>query len=409
VQPSDRQRRVTARIRVARAAGRLAGRAARIAGGKGTVMPGATALKLAPSVLEVLIRDRRTCFVSGTNGKTTTTAFIAAALGPTTVTNRDGANLPAGWVTALLDAPAGAPTVLEVDEAYLPHALSLAPAAVVVLLNLTRDQLDRHNETRMLSQRWRDALELAPTARVVANADDPLVVYAAAGSPIITWVAAGAHWQDDATTCPQCGALLNWLDREWQCHSCGLKRPQTQIEPLDSSVRLQLPGRANRANVAMALGAAAALDIDQSAALDAMVRLTSVSGRYARHRTNGHDVTVLLAKNPAGWIETLDVIDDLLGDGPGTVVVAINAHGPDGRDPSWLWDVPFEQLAGRNVIASGERATDLAVRLDNAGVEYRKDVRAPLAAVAGAPEDPVIIAATYSNFLSVSRELAKRA
>ena len=65
---------------------------------------------------------------------------------------------------------------------------------------------------------------------------------------------------------------------------------------------------------------------------------------------------------------------------PTLIVVAINARGPDGRDPSWLWDVPFEQLAGRNVIATGERATDLAVRLDHAGVEYRKDTRAPLVA-----------------------------
>ena len=63
---------------------------------------------------------------------------------------------------------------------------------------------------------------------------------------------------------------------------------------------------------------------------------------------------VLLAKNPAGWVETLNVIDDLLPEGRGTVVVAVNARGPDGRDPSWLWDVPFEQLAGRKVIATGE-------------------------------------------------------
>ena len=69
---------------------------------------------------------------------------------------------------------------------------------------------------------------------------------------------------------------------------------------------------------------------------------------------------MLLAKNPAGWCETLDVIDELLPDRTGTVVVAVNARGPDGRDPSWLWDVPFEQLAGRAVIATGERATDLA-------------------------------------------------
>ena len=102
------------------------------------------------------------------------------------------------------------------------------------------------------------------------------------------------------------------------------------------------------------------------------------------------------------------MIDVLLPDHSGTVVIAINAHGPDGRDPSWLWDVPFERLAGRKVIATGERATDLAVRLDCAKVDYTKDTSPPIEAARRAPEAPIVIAATYTNFLAVSRELARR-
>jgi UDP-N-acetylmuramyl tripeptide synthase len=157
----------------------------------------------------------------------------------------------------------------------------------------------------------------------------------------------------------------------------------------------------------MATTAANLLGMPIDRALAEIAGLRDVSGRYARHHVNGHDVIVLLAKNPAGWCETLDVIDELLPDHSGTVVVAVNARGPDGRDPSWLWDVPFEQLAGRAVIATGERATDLAVRLDHAGVEYTKDTRPPLTAAGSAGADPVVIAATYTNFLAVSRELAR--
>ncbi len=367
-------------------------------------MPGATILKLDPTALATLLGGRRACFVSGTNGKTTTTALIAAASGNDTVTNSDGANLPAGWVTALLDADPHAPAVLEVDEAYLPRALQHAPAAVCVLLNLTRDQLDRHHETRQLAQRWRDALETSPDAPVVANADDPLVVYAAGTAKKVTWVEGGAAWRDDATTCPACGALLEHDGNDWSCPGCGLHRPAPDVtQDIAQRVQLALPGRANRANLAMAAGAAMAMGLDLDRSLAAMANVRSVSGRYARHRVDGHEVTVLLAKNPAGWIETLDVINQL----PGTVVVAINAQGPDGRDPSWLWDVPFEQLADRTVIATGERATDLAVRLDCAGVTYTKDTRDPLVAATRAAEEQVIVAATYTNFLAISRELAK--
>jgi UDP-N-acetylmuramyl tripeptide synthase len=380
------------------------------------VFPGYIALRVMPDLVSTLLVDRPVCFVSGTNGKTTTTAMVAAALGSGTATNHDGANLPAGWASALLAAEPTAPAVLEVDEAYLPAALDAAPTALAVLLNLTRDQLDRHSETRMLAVRWREALTVHPEVRVVANADDPLVAWAAGAVSNVTWVAGGGEWHDDAAACPACGSLLDRDGSNWSCPACGLRRPQPTITPgpatlnvagVDYPIRVALPGRANRGNLALATAAANALGIPIDRALAEIAGLREVSGRYARHRVNGHEVVVLLAKNPAGWCETLDVIDELLPDRTGSVVVAINARGPDGRDPSWLWDVPFEKLAGRNVIATGERATDLAVRLDHAGVTYTKDTRPPLVAAGSAREDPVVLAATYTNFLAVSRELAR--
>ena len=74
---------------------------------------------------------------------------------------------------------------------------------------------------------------------------------------------------------------------------------------------------------------------------------------------------LLLAKNPAGWRELLTMIDG--EDRP--VLLAINARIADGRDPSWLWDVEYERLRGRRVVAAGERAADLAVRLHYAEVD----------------------------------------
>jgi hypothetical protein len=51
-------------------------------------------------------------------------------------------------------------------------------------------------------------------------------------------------------------------------------------------------------------------------------------------------------------------------------VIAINARAADGKDPSWLWDVPFERLSDRVVVATGERRQDLAVRLLYADVTH---------------------------------------
>ena len=68
----------------------------------------------------------------------------------------------------------------------------------------------------------------------------------------------------------------------------------------------------------------------------------------------------------------------------------------DGRDVSWLWDVDYEQLQGRSVVATGPRAQDLAVRLSYAEVEHRC-VPDLAAALAGHPE-PVDVIATYTPF-----------
>ena len=52
------------------------------------------------------------------------------------------------------------------------------------------------------------------------------------------------------------------------------------------------------------------------------------------------------------------------------VWVAINARVADGRDPSWLYDVPFEMLRGHTVYCLGERRLDLATRLDYGDVAF---------------------------------------
>jgi lipid II isoglutaminyl synthase (glutamine-hydrolysing) len=67
------------------------------------------------------------------------------------------------------------------------------------------------------------------------------------------------------------------------------------------------------------------------------------------------------------------------------VVLSINARVADGLDTSWLWDVPFERLAGRTVVATGDRRLDLAVRLRYAELSYTV-VSDPLAAVDRAVE-----------------------
>jgi len=359
--------------------------------GSGTVIGGRTGLAIDPHLVERLSAGRRVVLVSGTNGKTTTTALLAAVLAAESaggvVTNGTGSNMPAGHTAALAAGPRRGPVVLEVDEAYLPVTVARTSPAAVVLLNLSRDQLDRTNEVRMLAARWRDALGEATDTVVVANADDPLVAFAAGTAPHVVWVSAGMAWHADASGCPACDGRITFAEVPaspgpaggWGCH-CGHSRPAADlwVEGDDEggaavwadgrrlAVRLRIPGRFNRANAVVALGASEALGIPAERAFEAMADVREVAGRFTTADIDGVSTRLLLAKNPAGWSELLGLVC------PGTtpVVVGINARVADGRDPSWLWDVEFERLAGRPVVATGDRCRDLSVRLRYAEVDH---------------------------------------
>jgi UDP-N-acetylmuramyl tripeptide synthase len=377
--------------------------------GGGAVIGGRVALTLDKGALGKLAAGRSLFLVSGTNGKTTTTALLAAALGTAgpVVTNMTGANLKTGLVSALARDLESRVAVLEVDEAALVQVLAETTATVVVLLNLSRDQLDRYGEVRLAAQKWRTSLGARPEVHVVANCDDPLVVWAAQAAGTVTWVSTGQQWRIDATSCPNCGGRISWTGEMWRC-SCGLARPEPEIggavgdeETVDVGgrsfpVRLQLPGRCNASNAAMAVAAARVAGVDPEDALAAMVGIANVAGRYRQVNLGSATARLLLAKNPAGWNETLD----FLAAPPAGVVVAVNARGPDGYDTSWLWDVDFERLEGRPVVAAGERALDVAVRLRYAGIPHEVCAD-PLVAARRLPPGKVELVANYTAFQTV--------
>jgi UDP-N-acetylmuramyl tripeptide synthase len=99
-----------------------------------------------------------------------------------------------------------------------------------------------------------------------------------------------------------------------------------------------------------------------------------------------------LAKNPAGWRETLPLLTKADG-----LLLAVNAREADGRDTSWLWDIPFEELPPLPTVVTGEAAPDLGLRLSYAGVAH-DTVADPLAALESLPAGDIAVVANYSAF-----------
>ena len=402
------------RTRAAISAARLAGEASVRAGrGAGLAIAGKVLLRVAPDALRQLADGRRVVLVAGTNGKTSTTHMITRALealGPV-ASNSEGGNMAAGIAEALSrdDSPTA---VIEVDEVYLPTVMEQTAPEAVVLLNLSRDQMDRVSEVASHVARWHAALSRQHVPVVVANADDPLVVGSVpAGQERVVWVSPGMPWRDDAVLCPRCGSSIHYEGRDWSCTKCDLARP-TPTAILDGrtatidgekvDLELQLPGPANLMNATTALATAAALGADLSDARERLAKISSVQGRYDVVQLGGHDVRLTLVKNPSGARVTLA----LLAERSAPAVVAINAQIADGRDTSWLWDVPFEELRGRQVVAAGERASDLSVRLHYADVEHTT-VPDVIAAIRSLPDGPCDLVANYTAFAQARVALDK--
>jgi UDP-N-acetylmuramyl tripeptide synthase len=376
---------------------------------------GLVAMSLDRSVLGQLGAGRHTAVVTGTNGKSTTTRMVAAALstmGPV-ATNGEGANMDAGLVAALAAARDAPLAALEVDEMHVPHVCDAVDPLVIVLLNLSRDQLDRVGEINHIERTLRAGLARHPEAVVVANCDDVLMTSAAYDSPNVVWVAAGGGWAADSVSCPRSGEIIVRDGTQWHSTGADFRRPEPRWrfddeklygpDGLALPMRLSLPGAINRGNAAQAVAAAVAMGADPGAAVAAVSGVAEVAGRYRTVRIGAHTARLLLAKNPAGWQESLSMVDRTAAG----LVISVNGQIPDGEDLSWLWDVRFEHFEGTSVVAAGERGTDLAVRLGYAGIEHSL-VHDTMKAIGSCPPGHVEVVANYTAFLQLQRALEKR-
>ncbi len=399
---------------VALAAGRAAKSASRSLGrGGGGVIGGNVALRLYPRALEMLAAGRHTALVSATNGKTTTTQLLAIALevrGPV-AHNRGGSNMANGLVAALDHEREPRLAALEVDEAYLgPISRAVHPYSVT-LMNLSHE-FTRGVSYKREAQHWRETLgRIGGDCVIVANADDPTVVWAVGDAPRVVWVAGGLLWRENALLCRGCIRPLVWDGERFSCEQCGLERPapvwsldgDDVVTPLGRfPFSVGMPGRANRVNGLFALATADVFGVSVPDAIAAMARVGEVDGRYAAYDLDGRLVTLHMVKNSASWAETLRIFAD---DAEAGLVFAMDDFGLTGRDTATIWDAPAELIAGRRALCSGRRRDDIAARLEVAGVDVEV-VPEHLDAIRSCSPGPVHVVANYSAFNLLKRQLA---
>lgn len=412
----------SARTAVATTAATLATTASRATGrGAGGMIGGLIANAIDPTIMQNLAKQRPAILVTGTNGKSTTTRMLAAAVRTehSVATNDGGDNMDAGIISALLAGKDASHLVLEVDELHVPHVADNLNPTALVLLNLSRDQLDRVGEINKIERALRGAVEAHPDMLIIANCDDVLMTSVAYDAKNVIWVSAGAGWMGESVTCPRTGGHIVREGEDWHAvkplaDGREFRHPTptwaVTEEGLASpggvdKLQLALPGQANRGNAAQAVAAAVeAFGVDRHKAIAAAESVDDVAGRYSTITLGNRTIRLLLAKNPAGWQEALSMVDRE-ADG---LVIATNGHVADGIDMSWLWDVRFEDFDDLPVKAAGERGTDLAVRLVYADISHEL-IPDPLTAIQSCPEGRIEVLANYTAFRDLKKALTAAA
>ena len=389
---------------------------ARKVGGHGETISGNVAQLLCPDILGRLssqVREK-TIVVCGTNGKTTTSNLIAAALeaeGYKVVCNRSGANMPNGIASAYLMAAGKCGkldadyAVIEVDEGYAKTVFPQIHPDVCVLTNLFRDQLDRYGEIDLTMGLLGKAFQEADGLTLLVNADDVLSATLAqeTGKPFETYGISNPQGTSSVNEiregrfCKRCGGKLSYRFYhfsqlgDYHCPKCGLKRPaitfdgqEVNLSPLSFDIvslfqergkKTPLPGERRRFhtsyqgfyNVYNILAAYGAVRMVGLSAVHFQQMLSSFhpeNGRMEHFRIQGCPVTLNLAKNPAGFNQNIAAV--MQDKSKKDILIVINDKEQDGRDISWLWDVDFDALSDGSVNSirvAGIRALDMCLRL----------------------------------------------
>lgn len=415
----------------------------------GSSLPGQLALKIDPKILDTLAKDYEVVVVTGTNGKTLTTALTVNVLRQefdSVLTNPTGANMAQGIVSTFLSAKHQKGTkkfaILEIDEASLSKVTEYIEPKLFLFTNIFRDQMDRYGEIYTTYQLIVDGAAKAPNATILCNGDAPIFNSLETVNPRKYYGfnhqpdgETMAHYNTDGVLCPKCHHILHYKMLtysnlgKYYCPNCDFKRPEldyqlTAVHDMTNqsahfdidgeSYGIEIGGMYNIYNALAATAVAEYYGVSPEKIRAGLAYDEKVFGRQEVIQVDDKECTLILVKNPVGLNQVIDMIS--LAPQPFSLVNLLNANYADGIDISWIWDSnheAFAEMAVPRVIAGGDRHKDMALRLKVAGIpeETLKEVDSlekVINEIKLMPTKHVYILATYTAVLQLRKELANQ-
>ncbi|CAM3286147.1 Mur ligase family protein [Vagococcus fessus] len=415
----------------------------------GSSYPGKLALKLDPKVLDTLAKDYEVIVVTGTNGKTLTTALTVNVLRQEydeVLTNPTGANMAQGIVSTFLGAKKVKGqkkfAVLEIDEASLSKVTQYIKPELFLFTNIFRDQMDRYGEIYTTYQLIVDGANNAPDATILANGDLPIFNSVETKNPREYYGfnheedrEQMAHHNTDGVLCPNCQHILHYKMitysslGKYYCPHCDFKRPEldyqlTELKNMTNTsaefvvdgeeYSIEVGGLYNVYNALSATAVARHYGLSPEKIRAGLSYDERVFGRQEIINVGDKECTLILVKNPVGINQVIDMID--LAPRPFSLVSLLNSNYADGLDISWIWDGNYEKFSEmglQKVITGGERRKDMTLRMKVAGIDdsiitESTDLTKVIDEIKSAPTEKVFILATYTAVLELRKELTNQ-
>ncbi|SUO91511.1 Mur ligase family protein [Streptococcus uberis] len=417
--------------------------------GRGSTYPGKLALQFDKNILDTLAKDYEIVVVTGTNGKTLTTALTVGILKEAygqVLTNPSGANMITGIVSSFLTAKKGKSgkkiAVLEIDEASLPRITQYIKPSLFVFTNIFRDQMDRYGEIYTTYQLIIDGAKNAPEATILANGDSPLFASKELVNPVKYYgfntedhEPQLAHYNTEGILCPKCQAILQYRLNTYAnlghyiCLNCDFRRPKLdyQLSALTKTTNvssafvidgqeysINVGGLYNIYNALAAVSVAEFFGLSPEQIKAGFEKSRAVFGRQETFSIGNKSCTLVLIKNPVGASQALEMIK--LADYPFSLSVLLNANYADGIDTSWIWDANFELIHEMDITeinAGGVRHSEIARRLrvsgyDSSKISEKESLEEVMQAIEKQESKHAYILATYTAMLAFRELLASR-
>jgi len=392
--------------------------------GGGSAFPGWVLLRIVPDVLHRTLGalPGGVIFVTGSNGKSTTTTMLTAVLaehGLRVFSNPAGGNLPQGLAsavvakTSLLGRVTADVAVLEVDEAYGPQISELLRPDWVVVTNLQVDQLNRFGEPENVYRMIR-TLALRATRGVVVNQADPNLL-ALAHEVTEAGISVASTDVSTEATASQAHGLVSaplFFDREFTPDPTPLAtlvtlegaRAQLAVGGVSLDVVLPAPGLHYGVDAVLAVGVGSLIlgeKFSPESVTEAFGHQAPVFGRGETIVFRSREISLTMMKNLPSLQVNLAALR-----GPLEIVwVSVDEGTPD---PSWIFDADLGPIDHIDVI-SGTKAWQWALLCEYRGIPYGRvieDTSAALSAVVGlgaTTDQPVHAIVNYEQMMLIRR------